>query len=115
MLPITTPSAAISLQAVGIETEENEGVDWLTFDGYWGDKKLDDDDSRQFCAFGQCRFTDGPLGELSLSFPPTVLSQARPWTDSAYSPTQFQLFGRSANLPSFLFLSLSALTSISDS
>lgn len=46
--------------------EIQEGVNWLTWTGYYGNKKLDDDANGQFCAFGQCRYTDGPLGKFLL-------------------------------------------------
>jgi len=63
----TIPSIAGLAQSED-SNELQEGVEWLTWGGYWGDKKLSENDSRQFCAFGQCRFTDGPLGEFSPRF-----------------------------------------------
>ncbi|KAK9900798.1 hypothetical protein P389DRAFT_193045 [Cystobasidium minutum MCA 4210] len=67
----STPSSAGSVsnndqsstgEAGEVEDEIAEGTSWLTFTGYWGDKQFDEDDSRQFCVFGHCRYTDGPLG-----------------------------------------------------
>ena len=42
---------------------QSEGVEWLTFTGYWGDERLSQSDPRQLCLFGQCRYTEGPHGE----------------------------------------------------
>lgn len=64
-----TSNAAAAAQSAQDINEVNEGVEWLTYSGYYGDKRFDDDDKRQFCVFGHCRYTDGPLGEHTFSLP----------------------------------------------
>lgn len=59
----TSSTFAVSFAAGEDTDEDTEGVDWLKFVGYWGDKQFPDSDPRQTCLFGHCRFTDGPLGK----------------------------------------------------
>merc|ERR1712093_779503 len=35
---------------------------WLTFEGFWGDQKYSEDDPRQACLFGHCKYEVGPHG-----------------------------------------------------
>jgi hypothetical protein len=61
----TTTVATEEVTAAGEDTDETiEGTDWLTYTGYWGDKQYPDDDPRQFCLLGHCRYVDGPFGKL---------------------------------------------------
>lgn len=68
MLSSSNSSNSISDTAQVVNNDEVEetqdGTNWLTWSGYWGDKQLSKTDNRQFCAFGHCKFTDGPLGEF---------------------------------------------------
>lgn len=59
-LPTSTNVALAS--NLGQAEQPTEGVDWLTYTGYWGDEQYPESDSRQLCVFGHCRYTSGPNG-----------------------------------------------------
>ena len=58
----STPVAG-SFSNIGETEQANEGVDWLTYTGYWGNQQPAQGDNGQVCVFGHCRYTSGPNGE----------------------------------------------------
>jgi hypothetical protein len=51
-------------------SQHRDPVDWLAFNGHWGDKQYPDNDPDQFCFLGidaLCKYTNGPTGPLSSS------------------------------------------------
>jgi len=62
----TTPSGAPPATTTEVVAWDSSAVDtagsWLTFGGYWGDNRYSDDDPRQACVFGHCKYEDGPHG-----------------------------------------------------
>jgi hypothetical protein len=58
------PSAASMLATILGEAEQpDEGVEWLTYTGYWGNEQYARSDPRQVCVFGHCRYSSGPNGK----------------------------------------------------
>ena len=46
-------------------SEIRDPIDWLAFNGHWGDEQYPDNDLDQFCFFGidaLCKYTNGPIG-----------------------------------------------------
>jgi hypothetical protein len=46
-------------------SQHRDPVDWLAFNGHWGDKQYPDNDPDQFCFLGidaLCKYTNGPTG-----------------------------------------------------
>lgn len=46
-------------------SERRDPIDWLAFNGHWGDKQYPDNDPDQFCFLGidaLCKYTNGPTG-----------------------------------------------------
>jgi hypothetical protein len=47
------------------DSHTRDPVDWLAFNGHWGDKQYPDNDPDQFCFLGidaLCKYTNGPTG-----------------------------------------------------
>jgi len=46
-------------------SQHSDPIDWLAFNGHWGDKQYPDNDPDQFCFLGidaLCKYTNGPTG-----------------------------------------------------
>lgn len=68
-----------------INGRETENGDWLLFDGYWGDKKLDPDDPRQAWSIWEYKMIDGPQGPLFKNLMRTQPCQRSKWWNVLHS------------------------------
>ncbi|KAI1432427.1 hypothetical protein GGR50DRAFT_598514 [Xylaria sp. CBS 124048] len=50
--------------STGGSEQAGETVDWLSWEGAWGDEQYQDGTNDQYCIFGECHFTSGPTGPL---------------------------------------------------
>ncbi|CAD6582351.1 MAG: Vacuolar protein sorting-associated protein 62 [Cyphobasidiales sp. Tagirdzhanova-0007] len=61
-----TNNTWIPNEAVGVgltaSEQDNDGGNWLFYEGGWGDEQYPNNDPRQLCIFSKCRYGSGPNG-----------------------------------------------------
>ena len=62
-----TNNTWIPNEAVGVgltaSEQDNDGGNWLFYEGGWGDEQYPNNDPRQLCIFSKCRYGSGPNGK----------------------------------------------------
>jgi hypothetical protein len=61
--------------STGGTEEATETVDWLSWEGLWGDEQYPTSHSGQYCLFGECRYTSGPTGPVAKNLARTTVCQ----------------------------------------
>jgi hypothetical protein len=61
--------------STGGTEEDTETTSWLLWEGHWGDEQYSTSDSRQFCIFGECKYTSGPTGPVAKNLGRTAMCQ----------------------------------------
>jgi hypothetical protein len=61
--------------STGGSEEAGEAVDWLLWEGAWGDQQYQSSYSGQYCIASECHYTSGPTGPVAKNLGRTTVCQ----------------------------------------